>query len=88
MVRPCVLVNSLSRMIPSQTASSRSEKDSSLRVRLHLCSLCALEGAGEWPIVAEFRDASLRASVTPDFAQPLATSRIPTIPGGKTHFNS
>lgn len=86
--RTCVLVNSLSRVIPSQTAPSLSEKDSSLRVSLHLCSLCVLGGAGEWPIVAEFRDSSLRASVTPDFAQPLATSRIPTIPGRKTHFNS
>lgn len=37
---------------------------------------------------AEFCNSSIPPSTTPDFPQPLATSRIPTIPGRKTCFNS
>lgn len=55
---------------------------------LPLCFLCALEGAGERPVVAEFCGASVGASVRPGSAPPLTTARIPTIPGRKTHFNS
>lgn len=80
-------VSGLSGMKSSRPGSAPSEH-SPLRASLPLCFLCALEGAGEWPVVAEFCGASVGASVTPGSAPPLTTARIPTIPGRKTHFNS
>ena len=80
-------VSGLSGMKAGQPASTPSE-DSPLRASLPLCFLCALEGAGEWPVGAESRGSSVGAMVTPGSAPPLATARIPTIPGRKTQFNS
>ena len=84
---PLCLVSGLSGMKAGQPASTPSE-DSPLRASLPLCFLCALEGAGERPVGAESRGSSVGALVTPGSAPPLATARIPTIPGRKTQFNS
>lgn len=80
-------VSGRSGMKAGRPGSAPSE-DSPLRASLPLWLLCALEGPGERPVVAESRGACVRALVTLGSVPPLTTARIPTIPGRKTHFNS